>query len=143
MVTKPGFAGDGIRVIAASRAGYGKSERSRGRRIIDIADDVSQMCDAFGVSKFVSIGWSGGGPHALSTTADPRCKGVVTLAGKIHPGVRPAVHPGRGAFVADCQESTRNRYPTETAADLTVIGGLKKARFSENRGKFDVNVMGM
>ena len=33
------------------------------------------------MNSFVSIGWSGGGPHALSTTLDSRCRGVVTLAG--------------------------------------------------------------
>ncbi|MBC7462903.1 MAG: alpha/beta fold hydrolase [Actinobacteria bacterium] len=75
------FADEGIRVIAASRAGYGQSQRAPGRRVVDISDDITQMCDSFDISRFVSVGWSGGGPHALATTLDPRCKGVVTLAG--------------------------------------------------------------
>jgi pimeloyl-ACP methyl ester carboxylesterase len=77
----PLFADSGIRVIATSRAGYGQSERSPGRKVADIADDISELCDAFGIENFVSIGWSGGGPHALSTSLDARCRGVVTLAG--------------------------------------------------------------
>jgi pimeloyl-ACP methyl ester carboxylesterase len=39
------------------------------------------MADAFGIERFVSIGWSGGGPHALATSLDERCVGVITLAG--------------------------------------------------------------
>lgn len=75
------FAYSGIRVFATSRAGYGQSQRQIGRRVVDISDDVTQICDFYGIRSFVSIGWSGGGPHALSTTLDSRCKGVVTLAG--------------------------------------------------------------
>lgn len=75
------FADSGIRVFAPSRAGYGQSQRQAGRRVVDIADDVAQMCDAHSIARFVSIGWSGGGPHALSTTLDPRSQGAVTLAG--------------------------------------------------------------
>jgi pimeloyl-ACP methyl ester carboxylesterase len=77
----PLFADSGIRVIATSRAGYGESERAFGRQVADIADDISQLCDGLGINSFVSIGWSGGGPHALATTLDKRCRGVVTLAG--------------------------------------------------------------
>jgi pimeloyl-ACP methyl ester carboxylesterase len=77
----PLFADSGIRVIATSRAGYGQSDRLAGRRVADIADDISQLCKAFGINRFVSIGWSGGGPHALATTLDDRCRGVITLAG--------------------------------------------------------------
>ncbi len=77
----PLFSEAGIRVIATSRPGYGESDRARGRRVSDIAADISQLCDAFGIKSFVSIGWSGGGPHALSTSLDRRCRGVVTLAG--------------------------------------------------------------
>lgn len=75
------FADSGIRVFAPSRAGYGQSQRQAGRRVVDIADDVAQLCDANAIASFVSIGWSGGGPHALSTALDPRCKGAITLAG--------------------------------------------------------------
>ena len=75
------FADSGIRIFATCRAGYGQSQRQVGRRVVDIADDVTQMCAAYKITRFVSIGWSGGGPHALATAFDPRCRGVVTLAG--------------------------------------------------------------
>jgi pimeloyl-ACP methyl ester carboxylesterase len=72
---------DGISAIAYSRAGYSTSDRAPGRKVIDVQDDISQVLDHFGIDEFVSAGWSGGGPHALATAFDPRCRGVVVLAG--------------------------------------------------------------
>lgn len=70
-----------VRAISASRPGYGLSDRKRGRNVATDIDDQRQLLDHFGVKKFVSIGWSGGGPHALSMTRDLRNVGVITLAG--------------------------------------------------------------
>lgn len=70
-----------LRTFAASRPGYGVSDRLIGRRVVDVVDDLSQVLDAYGIKSFVSVGWSGGGPHALAMSLDPRCAGVVTLAG--------------------------------------------------------------
>ena len=41
------------------------------------------MLDVLGVEEFVSLGWSGGGPHALACAAllPDRCRGVATIAG--------------------------------------------------------------
>ncbi len=74
-------AKSGIRAIAISRPGYGHSARQRGRSVRDIATHISEFADHFGIKNFASVGWSGGGPHALATTVDPRCVGVITLAG--------------------------------------------------------------
>ena len=71
----------GVRAISYSRAGYGTSDRNPGRSVISINNDIAQIVDAKNISKFVSIGWSGGGPHALANTFEPRNVGAISLAG--------------------------------------------------------------
>lgn len=70
-----------VRAVAASRPGYGLSSRRRGRNVASDFDQNSELLDHFGIEKFVSIGWSGGGPHALNMTRHPKNKGAITLAG--------------------------------------------------------------
>ena len=67
--------------IAASRAGYGKSDRHKGRTVADDLADQQALLDHFHIKEFVSIGWSGGGPHSINMTRDPRSRGAITLAG--------------------------------------------------------------
>jgi pimeloyl-ACP methyl ester carboxylesterase len=74
-------ASAGIRAIAYSRAGYGTSDRNPGRSVINVNSDISQVLDAKNITKFVSIGWSGGGPHCLANTFEPRNVGAISLAG--------------------------------------------------------------
>jgi pimeloyl-ACP methyl ester carboxylesterase len=71
----------GVKASAASRPGYGLSDRRRGRNVAADIDDQSQLLDFFGIEKFISIGWSGGGPHAINMSREPRSVGAVTLAG--------------------------------------------------------------
>ena len=71
----------GVRAISYSRAGYGTSDRNPGRSVISINNDIAQILDAKNIVKFVSIGWSGGGPHALANTFEPRNVGAISLAG--------------------------------------------------------------
>jgi len=74
-------AAAGIRAIAYSRAGYGTSDRHPGRSVISINNDIGQILDSKNITKFVSIGQSGGGPHSLATTCEPRNVGAISLAG--------------------------------------------------------------
>lgn len=74
-------AARGIRALAYSRAGYGISDRNEGRTIASNNSDIRELLDSFGIRDFISIGWSGGGPHALATTTLAGCKGAITLAG--------------------------------------------------------------
>jgi pimeloyl-ACP methyl ester carboxylesterase len=74
-------ATSGIRAIAYSRAGYGTSDRNPGRSVINVNSDIAQVLDAKNITKFVSIGWSGGGPHCLANTFEPRNVGAISLAG--------------------------------------------------------------
>ena len=71
----------GIRAIAYSRAGYGTSDRNPGRSVINVNSDIAQVLDAKNITKFVSIGWSGGGPHCLANTFEARNVGAISLAG--------------------------------------------------------------
>lgn len=74
-------AAAGIRALSYSRAGYGISDRHEGRTVFSNNSDIRELLDSFGIREFVSIGWSGGGPHALATTTLAGCKGAITLAG--------------------------------------------------------------
>jgi pimeloyl-ACP methyl ester carboxylesterase len=70
-----------VRAIAVTRPGYGNSKRNAGRSVATDLHLQSEILNNFGVEKFVSIGWSGGGPHALNMTREPRCVAAFTLAG--------------------------------------------------------------
>jgi pimeloyl-ACP methyl ester carboxylesterase len=70
-------------VVMLSRPGYANSDRLEGRRIADGPADVADVLDHLGVDRFVTAGWSGGGPHALACGAllAPRCAAVASVAG--------------------------------------------------------------
>ena len=70
-----------IRAVAFNRSGYGRSSADHERQVLNTGRDVSQLADALGLTRFVSIGLSGGGPPALATGLDQRCAGVVTVGG--------------------------------------------------------------
>jgi pimeloyl-ACP methyl ester carboxylesterase len=59
----------GVRLITFDRPGYGRSDRRPGRRVADVAADVSEIADALGLERFGVLGRSGGGPHALACAA--------------------------------------------------------------------------
>ena len=71
----------GIRAISYSRAGYGTSDRDFGRSIVSVNKDIAEVLESKGIEKFVAIGWSGGGPHALANTLLDNNVGAITLAG--------------------------------------------------------------
>jgi pimeloyl-ACP methyl ester carboxylesterase len=74
----------GLRLITYSRPGYGGST-ARPRPDPVKADDVADSADllaTLGVDRFVTLGWSGGGPRALGCAAlIPGCLAAVSLAG--------------------------------------------------------------
>lgn len=74
--------GRGARVVGISRPGYRTSTRWPDRCVADVADDVKALLTELGRTEFCSLGWSGGGPHALAVGAlVVGCTRVVTLAG--------------------------------------------------------------
>ena len=64
-----------------SRPGYGKSSRHEGRTVLDNAKDIEEILNHFGISRIVSIGWSGGGPHCLADTTLPQSVAAISIAG--------------------------------------------------------------
>jgi pimeloyl-ACP methyl ester carboxylesterase len=59
----------GVCRVTHDRAGYGRSTRRRGRRIVDEVDDVVLLADHLGFERFAVSGGSCGGPHALACAA--------------------------------------------------------------------------
>ena len=73
------LAGKNIFALAIGRSGYAASSNKPGRITIDIANDIAELSTALGIKRFVNIGLSGGGQHAIATGLDPRSVGVVTI----------------------------------------------------------------
>jgi pimeloyl-ACP methyl ester carboxylesterase len=73
----------GLRTVMYARPGYGASTVVPGRRVADAADDTTALLDRLGAGDFVTVGWSGGGPHALACAArlPGRCLAAATIAG--------------------------------------------------------------
>ena len=73
----------GLRPVIAARPGYERSTPRPGRRVADVAADTAAVLDHLGAGEFVSIGFSGGGPHSLACAAllPQRCLAAASVAG--------------------------------------------------------------
>jgi pimeloyl-ACP methyl ester carboxylesterase len=73
----------GLRAVIYSRPGYGDSTERPGRTVADAAADTAAVLDSLGAGEFVTLGWSGGGPHALACVAllPGRCLAAASVAG--------------------------------------------------------------
>ena len=123
-------AAAGIRAFAYSRAGYGTSDRNPGRSVISVNNDIAQLLDAKGISKFVSIGWSGGGPHCIANTFEPRNVGAISLAGvgaygvddlDFLEGMGPENHDEFGAALKG--EAVIDQWMEDNAVAMKVVTG--------------------
>jgi pimeloyl-ACP methyl ester carboxylesterase len=76
-------AARGLRTVLYSRPGYAGSTPRPGRSVADAVDDIRALLDRLETDRFVTVGWSGGGPHALACAAllPDRCAAAATLAG--------------------------------------------------------------
>ena len=76
-------AARGHRFVTTSRAGYAVSTRDAGRSVADAVADTAAVLDHLGVDTCLTMGWSGGGPHALACGAllPDRVRGVTVIAG--------------------------------------------------------------
>ena len=59
----------GLRIIAPERPGYGLSDLHQFETLTDMAQDMEALADALALRRFVLIGVSGGGPHAVAVAA--------------------------------------------------------------------------
>lgn len=123
-------AAAGIRAFAYSRAGYGTSDRNPGRSVISVNNDIAQLLDAKGISKFVSIGWSGGGPHCIANTFEARNVGAISLAGvgaygvddlDFLEGMGPENHDEFGAALKG--EAVIDQWMEDNAVAMKVVTG--------------------
>jgi pimeloyl-ACP methyl ester carboxylesterase len=73
----------GLRLVTYSRPGYGDSPAHPDRTVADAAADVAEIVDGLGADRFVTLGLSGGGPHALACAAllPDRCAATATIGG--------------------------------------------------------------
>ena len=73
----------GLRVVQVGRPGYEGSTPRPGRTVADFVPDVIAVLDEIGAAEFVSIGFSGGGPHTLAcgALAPERCLSTASVAG--------------------------------------------------------------
>lgn len=73
----------GLRLLATSRPGYGSSTRHPGRDVAAAAEDAGALLDSLGVEWCRTVGWSGGGPHALACAAllPERVAAAATIGG--------------------------------------------------------------
>lgn len=80
---KAAAATHGFTIAEVVRPGYGESTRQPGRSIADVVPLVEALADHLGHERFVTMGWSGGGPHAIATAAmlPHRCAAAMSLAG--------------------------------------------------------------
>src|SRR3954469_19411467 len=141
-LTRP--AGErGLRTVTYSRPGYTRSTPAPGRCVADAAADTAAVLDALGVDRFVTLGWSGGGPHALACAAllPGRCLTAGTLAGPAPyeaegldwmAGMGEANIAEFGAARAGEQELTAVLEPA--AADLAGVTGTQLAASLGGRG---------
>jgi pimeloyl-ACP methyl ester carboxylesterase len=133
----------GLALVLYSRAGYGGSSPDPGRSVGSVAADIAALLDALGRDEFVSLGWSGGGPHSLACAAllPDRCRAAATGAG-VAPydtggeldfldGMGPENHEEFGAALAGRHElepllkREADKLTGVTAEELAVaLGGL-------------------
>jgi pimeloyl-ACP methyl ester carboxylesterase len=90
-----------------SRAGFGGSSRQEGRMVASAAADAAALADHLGHERFLTAGWSGGGPHALACAAlmPDRVLAAATIA-----GVAPYEADGLD-WTAGMGEDNRIEYP--------------------------------
>ncbi len=79
---EPALASD-LRIVELVRPGYGNSTRQPNRSVADVVTLVDELANHLGFDLYVTMGWSGGGPHALANVAlsPKRCVAAMSLAG--------------------------------------------------------------
>jgi pimeloyl-ACP methyl ester carboxylesterase len=145
-------AARGLRVVTYARPSYGASTPKPGRTVGDAAGDVAAIVDALGIDRFLVLGASGGGPHALACAArlPDRVTGLATfaspapdvpdidwLAGMQAPGALESARLGRPARAAFAETDTFDE-AIFTPADWAALAG-QWAAVGRDAGAADAN----
>lgn len=73
--------GRGLSLVSVARPGYPGSSALPGRTVAAVAADTATVLNALGHGEFATLGWSGGGPHALACAALlPGCRAAALVA---------------------------------------------------------------
>ncbi len=75
----------GLRLVTTSRPGYAGSTRQPGRSVVDVVADTDAVLAALGANRCVTMGWSGGGPHALACGARLSAAAAVLVVASVAP----------------------------------------------------------
>lgn len=104
----------GIRTLLYARPGYGRSTPQPDRNVADTAGDTAVLLDALAADKFLNLGWSGGGPHALACAAllGDRCLATAIIA-----GIAPYAE-------AEAQSQVRAWYEADEDNKLALAGDI-------------------
>ena len=112
----------GVRHITYSRPGYGGSQRHAGRSVADCAADVAAIADELGIDRFMTAGWSGGGPHALACAA---VLGERVIAAASIAGVAPFEADGLDWLDGMGQENI-DEFAATAAGDAELLAHLER-----------------
>ena len=117
----------GIRYIAVSRPGFGRSDPCPGRRIADFAADLECLADELGLDRFAVVGVSAGGPYAIACARALPERAVTAAVSSVSPLCPP--HAGRW-MPAHLRLALRAmvRRP-----DLVARAGARAMQFAERR----------
>jgi len=125
-----------LRTVYPSRAGYAGSTPRPGRTVADVVEDVVAVLDELGIERFLTLGWSGGGPHALACAAllPDRCLAAATLAG-VAPREAAGLDWSSGMAdenvaefgAAETSEEALTAFLEGMAADLADVSGAELA----------------
>jgi pimeloyl-ACP methyl ester carboxylesterase len=113
----------GVRHITYSRPGYGSSQRHAGRSVADGAADVAAIADELEIDRFMTAGWSGGGPHALACAA---LLGERVIAAASMAGVAPFHAEGLDWLDGMGQENL-DEFGATAAGDAELVAYLEGA----------------
>jgi pimeloyl-ACP methyl ester carboxylesterase len=127
----------GVRLVAASRPGYGASTNSP-PGLAPTAVDMLELADQVGLQRFAVLGTSGGGPFALAAAAaaPDRVAAVVVTGGPgVYSEVKPEVLQDEDrralALLAEGDVEQAVQIMTELGdADLAGLRGLSGKEFS-------------
>jgi pimeloyl-ACP methyl ester carboxylesterase len=120
----------GLRLVTYSRPGYGASTRLPGRRVADVAGDLAAVLDHLGAARCVTLGWSGGGPHALAAAA--LLPGRVAAATAVA-GIGPYGADGLD-FLAGMGQDNVEEFGAAVAGEQTLAPALTEAAESMRGG---------
>jgi pimeloyl-ACP methyl ester carboxylesterase len=130
-----------LRLVTASRPGYGGSTRQPGRRVVDAVDDTNAILDFLDADRCLVAGWSGGGPHALACAARlDRAIATLVIAGVaphdaagldwmsgmgedniVEFGAAEAGEPELRQFLDGAREELKNADASDIVASLTSV----------------------